>query len=74
MRKLTRTTNQWAGLKTLKIRGKERNIVNEQLTLGGVYLAAYFVALTPFVPPLCGLVITSLVIVNMAFLILPESR
>jgi hypothetical protein len=46
--------------------------VNEQLTLGGFYLAAYLVALTPFVPTLCGLVITSLVIINMAFLILPE--
>jgi hypothetical protein len=47
-------------------------IVNEQLTLWGVYLTAYFVALTPSVPPLCGLVITALVIVNAAFLLLPE--
>jgi hypothetical protein len=48
--------------------------VSEQLTLGGFYLAAYLVALTPSVPPLCGLVITSLVIVNMSFLILPRGR
>jgi len=52
------------------IRGK--SIVNEQLTLGGLYLAAYLVALVPSVPPLCGLVITSLVIINLAFLLLPE--
>lgn len=47
-------------------------MVNEQLTLGGIYLAAYLVALLPAVPPVCGLVITSLVIINMGFLILPE--
>ncbi len=46
--------------------------MNEQLTLGGLYLAAYLVALVPSVPPLCGLVITSLVIINIAFLLLPE--
>jgi hypothetical protein len=51
---------------------KGQRIVNEQLTLGGVYLAAYLVALVPSVPPLCGLVITSLVIINIAFLLLPE--
>ncbi len=51
---------------------REQRIVNEQLTLGGLYLAAYLVALVPSVPPLCGLVITSLVIVNVGFLLLPE--
>jgi hypothetical protein len=35
-------------------------------------LAAYLVALSPAVPVLCGLVITSLVIINLTFLILDE--
>jgi hypothetical protein len=73
MRKTSLPIDLIRGAKNIKLEGK-KDIVNEQLTLGGVYLAAYFVALTPSVPPLCGLVITSLVIINMAFLILPESR
>jgi len=60
------------GIEILTKGRADRKIVNEQLTLWGVYLTAYFVALTPSVPPLCGLVITALVIVNAAFLLLPE--
>lgn len=48
-------------------------MVNDQFVLGGIYLAAYLVALNPSVPVLYGLVITSLVIINLTFLLRAES-